>query len=103
MKTWMIFLFLILRGYAHAAGISPYEWVKDRQRYVLSELERSYPEYILKMHRQYDYEWEGDNLITYVTDHRITHGEEEMLSFSTFTKTSTAFSVSLSSVRARIL
>lgn len=29
-------------------------------------------EYVLKSYRAYQYRWEGDNLITYFTDHRIT-------------------------------
>jgi len=49
-----------------------YDWDKNRKRYALTSVEEEYPEYILKKYRSYRYEWENNNLVTYLTDHQIT-------------------------------
>ncbi len=52
--------------------LKPYEWDKDRKRYTLSENESKFNEYLLKYHKEYKYNWEGDTLFVYYTEHRIT-------------------------------
>jgi hypothetical protein len=57
---------------AQAITDREYDWEKNRKPFTLSTEEETYPEYILKLHRGYQYVWENNNLVTYLTDHRIT-------------------------------
>src|SRR5579859_1964729 len=73
MKLRLMVLFSLVRIFAFGLDEKPYTWEKDRKRYVLSEKERAYNEYVLKFHREYHYTWENDELLVYLTEHRITH------------------------------
>lgn len=64
----LIFIASLLQSF----GQHRYEWQKDRKRFSLSEKETGMNEYILKYHREYDYNWEDRQLILYLTEHRIT-------------------------------
>ncbi len=72
-------LLLIVPALGHGAlPVHPYEWEKDRSRYILNEKEKALAEYVLKLHTQYDYAWEGSSLTLYQTHHsiiRVTNAE----------------------------
>lgn len=72
--VWVVFtitIFSTTTSFAQTAGRS-YDWEKSRKPYQLSTAEDSFPEYVLKLYRGYHYEWENNNLVTYLTEHRIT-------------------------------
>src|SRR5579859_4102650 len=73
MKLRLMILFSLVRVFASGLDEKPYNWEKDRKRYTLSEKEKGYNEYVLKFHREYRYAWENDELLVYLTEHRITH------------------------------
>ncbi|MBX2970424.1 MAG: DUF3857 domain-containing protein [Cyclobacteriaceae bacterium] len=49
-----------------------HDWEANRGLFELSDEESNYPDYVVESHRRYLYRWEGDNLVTYLTDHKIT-------------------------------
>lgn len=53
-------------------SVISYDWEVDRGLFELSDEESNYSDYVLKLHRAYLYRWEGENLVTYQTDHKIT-------------------------------
>ncbi len=69
----LLIIFLTLT-YFHSFGesIKPYDWQKERKRYVLSDEERRLNEYFLLYHKEYNYDWENGNLFLYQTEHCIT-------------------------------
>jgi len=73
MKFRLIVLFSFIQIVAFGLHGKPYEWQKDRKRYTLSEKEKAFNEYVLKLHREYSYDWEDNELVLYLTEHRITH------------------------------
>lgn len=48
-----------------------YEWEKDRQRAELTDADRALSEIVLKQHVQYNYVFENDKLVMYMTTHLI--------------------------------
>lgn len=69
-----ILLLATLALYAsHAmAEKKPYEWEKDRKRYMLSADDQKLSEIIIKQHNQYDYVLEDNQFVMYSTVHRIS-------------------------------
>lgn len=68
-----IFLFVSIGSvFAQPIQYRTYDWEKERKPFALNEKEAKYPEYILKAYRGYLYQWEDKNLVTYLTEHRIT-------------------------------
>jgi len=55
-----------------AQSYQPYSWQNSRTLFELTDNEKEFQEYIVKLHRQYDYDWENKNLIVFITDHKIT-------------------------------
>src|SRR5688572_23940305 len=72
MRSLFITIFLLNSLFAFSQQATRYEWEKGRSRIKLTAEEQKYPEYILKLYREYEYTWEDDELIAYQTDHRIT-------------------------------
>ena len=73
MRLPLIILLSFIHIFAFGLNEKPYDWQKERKRYALSEKEKSYNEYILKFHRDYRYDWENNELVVFLTEHRITH------------------------------
>jgi hypothetical protein len=71
MRIFLLSFYLLLPFVAAANGVVPYEWEKDRKRYVLTPKEKENAEYILKNHVQYQYALENDQFLVYATFHRI--------------------------------
>src|SRR6188768_4146210 len=59
--TWLV----------NAEEVKPYEWEKDRARFVLTPAEQSQSEIILKIHTQYEYVFVDEAFVMYSTVHRI--------------------------------
>lgn len=55
-----------------SAAVKPYDWEKTRSLYKLSEKELALAEYVLKYHRQFQYEFDKEVLYVLATEHRIT-------------------------------
>ncbi len=74
MKIVYALLWFMLPAYslAQPSGAALYDWDTSRKPFLLTSVEKTYPEYILKLYRSYHYEVENSTLVTYQTDHRIT-------------------------------
>lgn len=73
MRLISIIVFLVISNHVVAQQTpGNYDWDTARKLYSLKIEEDNLQEYVLKSYRAYQYRWEGDNLITYFTDHRIT-------------------------------
>ncbi|MBL0742519.1 DUF3857 domain-containing protein [Chryseolinea lacunae] len=69
-----VFVLVCLTGVkAWANEFKPYEWEKDRKRYVLAEKDAALSEVILKQHAQYDYVLKENEFLMYSTVHRIVY------------------------------
>lgn len=64
-------VFLLLLISFSATGTPTYDWAPERKPYVLSDREKSLPEYALLVRRHYEYEWNNAALTLVQTDHRI--------------------------------
>jgi hypothetical protein len=71
MRLLVLTFFLCIPFVLAANGVVPYEWEKDRKRFVLSAKEKENAEYILKNHSHYQYTLEDDQFVVYSTFHRI--------------------------------
>jgi hypothetical protein len=54
-----------------ATEYQPYQWQENRKRYSLSEEEKKFNEYILKIHHQMDFTFDKDEFVVYSTFHCI--------------------------------
>lgn len=66
----LLALCIVFPGLLFAAQ-TPYEWQKDRQRVSLSAEERALSEIVLKHHVQYEYVFENNQFVMYMTTHLI--------------------------------
>jgi hypothetical protein len=73
MKFQLVILFSLTQILTFGLDQKHYSCQNDRKRYNLSDKEKTYNEYLLKFHREYHYDWENDELVVYLTEHRITH------------------------------
>lgn len=72
MRLITIIIFFVFGNHVVAQQTpGSYDWDPARKLYSLTSEEDNFQEYVLKAYRGYQYRWEGDNLITYFTDHRI--------------------------------
>jgi hypothetical protein len=69
---FVFFMLPVLPGLTQNTGVDLYKWEANRKQQALSAAEDTLTEYVIKLHRGYHYEWEGDDLVSYVTEHRIT-------------------------------
>lgn len=68
----VLIMFAAVPGLAQPTGGADYSWENNRKQYVLAAAEDTLAEYVVKLHRGYRFEWEEDDLVTYLTEHRIT-------------------------------
>jgi hypothetical protein len=73
MKKYLMFAVVLFSAVVavQAGSISPYEWEKNRARYMLTPAEQAQSEIILKQHSQYEYVLEDEAFLMYATVHRI--------------------------------
>jgi hypothetical protein len=72
MKKYGLFLVLsLLTWLVNAEEVKPYEWEKDRARFVLTPSEQNQSEIILKYHQQFEYVFVDEAFVMFSTVHRI--------------------------------
>jgi hypothetical protein len=71
MKYLFCTLFVFFSLIVYSDVVKPYEWEKNRSRYVLTAEENAFSEYMIKNHVQYDYTLEESQFLMYATIHRI--------------------------------
>src|SRR5882672_11348008 len=72
-RTCILTVLTLVSLAARANDYKPYEWEKDRARYVLQEKDAALSELILKQHAQYDYVLKDNEFVLYSTVHRIVY------------------------------
>ncbi len=72
-RTCILTVLTLVSLGARANDYKPYEWEKDRARYVLQEKDAALSELILKQHAQYDYVLKDNEFVLYSTVHRIVY------------------------------
>src|SRR5688572_26855411 len=72
MRSLLVIIFSLVTVFSYSQKTAKYNWEEGRKRASLTPAEQKYPEYILKLYREYEYAWEDDQLVAYQTDHRIT-------------------------------